>query len=256
MPHGWIHDLTLGAFPFLLLLALVKLPHERHAKHISSYTSSPSKVRQSKRGKGGRVLSYRLAPSPGQSQRLVRLRGGSNGNRGHSGLGNVYRVIDASDDGFPKGFDDDWKINLRNAPHVYVRSIMGNDIGNEWGDQDGPVREARIMDPRFPMGISFDREGNLFVCDSLNHRIRRISVSGEVTTFAGGGVVTTVWGKHMEVAHEGFWDGSLTTAKFMGPNGVLVDERRGTIFIADSNNFRIRRIEANSTDVTTLAGRC
>mmetsp|Transcript_37795 Transcript_37795/g.63502 ORF Transcript_37795/g.63502 Transcript_37795/m.63502 type:complete len:442 (+) Transcript_37795:1-1326(+) len=184
---------------------------------------------------------------------------------------------------------------------------MGNDIGNEWGDQDGPVREARIMDPRalqihratgelyfsdrenhrirkidnngvlhtvagdgdiglldgpssqakfwFPMGISFDREGNLFVCDSLNHRIRRISVSGEVTTFAGGGVVTTVWGKHMEVAHEGFWDGSLTTAKFMGPNGVLVDERRGTIFIADSNNFRIRRIEANSTDVTTLAGR-
>lgn len=91
-----------------------------------------------------------------------------------------------------------------------------------------------------PAGIAIDSGGNFYVADKSNHRIRRITPAGEVSTFAGSGVA-------------GFADGAAATAKFLYPAGVAVDAD-DNVYVADSGNHRIRKITATSGTVTTLAG--
>ena len=82
-----------------------------------------------------------------------------------------------------------------------------------------------------PSGVAIDGEGGVIVADSNNHRIRRISADGQVTTLAGTG-------------SRGFADGAATTAaQFNDPAGVAIDGEGGVI-VADLNNQRIRRISA------------
>jgi sugar lactone lactonase YvrE len=86
----------------------------------------------------------------------------------------------------------------------------------------------------FPHGLALDGSGNLFVADRGNHRIRRIVTStGRVTTLAGSGSA-------------GFIEGIGTVASFSSPQGVAVDGR-GNLFVADTDNHRIRRIYIQST---------
>jgi streptogramin lyase len=108
------------------------------------------------------------------------------------------------------------------------------------GYVDGPVLEAQFHDP---MGLAFDADGNLYVSDWANHRIRRISSSGTVTTVAGGGLP----GSRGALA-----DGPADVARFFGPEGLTVDAE-GSIFVADTLNNRIRRISPDGI-VTTIAG--
>jgi len=90
------------------------------------------------------------------------------------------------------------------------------------------------------MGVAVDTSGNLYVADSRNNLIRKISADGDVTTFAGNGKVGAV-------------DGKKDTASFFNPGGLAVD-KKGNVYVADTQNSLIRKI---STDgfVTTLAGR-
>ena len=104
------------------------------------------------------------------------------------------------------------------------------------GFADGPGPSARFNDP---IGVVVDAGGNVFVADAGNHRIRRIDPAGNVTTFAGTGV-------------RGYVDGSGPTAQFNDPFGVMVDGV-GDIYVADTGNHRIRRIDSTG-NVTTLAG--
>ena len=89
-----------------------------------------------------------------------------------------------------------------------------------------------------PFGIAVDNTGNLYVSDTWNHLIRKITPNGIVTTFSGS------------VA--GFYDGIVTSALFSAPGGIAVDGL-GNVYVADINNQRIRKITASGV-VTTIAG--
>ena len=86
----------------------------------------------------------------------------------------------------------------------------------------------------FPDGVVVDSFGSIFVADSINHRIRKISSLGNVTTLAGSGSAA-------------FADGVGITASFNYPCGVVVDSN-GLIYIGDSDNNLIRKM-TRTTDV-------
>ena len=94
-----------------------------------------------------------------------------------------------------------------------------------------------------PFDIAFDRAGNLYFSDTFNHRIRRVeAATGIISTIAGNG----------DAGYSG--DGGPATAAALNePYGVVVD-RAGNVYTADRLNRRVRRIDAASGIITTLAG--
>jgi len=114
-----------------------------------------------------------------------------------------------------------------------VSTLAGSGTG---GHRDGTGTAARFKDPS---GVAVDSGGNIYVADSTNHRIRKITSAGVVSTLAGSGT--------------GFFaNGIGTSAQFNYPRGMAVDSG-GNIYVADSHNHRIRKITA-AGDVDTLAG--
>ena len=108
--------------------------------------------------------------------------------------------------------------------------------GGTEGFADGQGAAAKF---NTPSGIALDGQGNLYVADTGNHAIRRISAQGQVTTLAGDGT-------------PGFADGKGAQARFNGPMGVAV-AADGRVYVADTWNDRIRVIATDGT-VSTLAG--
>lgn len=121
-----------------------------------------------------------------------------------------------------------------------VTTLAGS---GEPGFADGYGEEAQF---NFPRGISIDAFGNLFVGDSWNHRIRKITPDGNVTTYAGGGNEIGPDSKGSCV------DGPSSQARFFTPCGVACDVY-GNVYVADALNHKIRKID-NYGNVTTVAG--
>ena len=90
-----------------------------------------------------------------------------------------------------------------------------------------------------PTVVTIDSFGNVFVVDRSNHKIRKITSNGDVTTFAGSGVSGSV-------------DGIGTAASFRYPDGAVFDSQNN-LFISDQSNHKIRKITPDGT-VTTFAG--
>jgi len=90
-----------------------------------------------------------------------------------------------------------------------------------------------------PNGVCFDGAGNLYVADQQNHKIRKITSAGVVTTFAGSGA-------------QGSLDATGTAASFRYPSGVCADAS-GNMYVADVSNQKIRKITAAGV-VTTFLG--
>lgn len=98
----------------------------------------------------------------------------------------------------------------------------------------------------YPAGLAVDSAGSLYVADSWNHIVRKItqplSDNAQITTVAGSGLISGFTGD----------DGPARNAQLSFPYGVAID-LQGNILIADSGNHRIRKIDAQAT-ITTIAG--
>src|ERR1017187_6989198 len=120
----------------------------------------------------------------------------------------------------------------------YLITTVVDAAGSEGvGGDGGPATAAQL---NFPTGVAADAAGNLFIADTFNNRIRKVSANGIITTVAGTGA-------------RGFGGdgGPATAAQLNYPQGVAVDAA-GNPFIADTGNQRIRQVSGGI--ITTVAG--
>ena len=169
---------------------------------------------------------------------------------------------------------DTWNDTIRKVTPAGVVTTLAGSSGQQ-GSADGTGSAARFYGPS---GVALDSAGNLYVADTYNNKLRKVTPAGVVTTLAAGfyfpngvavdglgsiyvadtfnntvrkvtpaGVVTTLAGGTL-----GSLDGTGSAAQFNGPSGVAVDTN-GTVYVADSANNTIRRVTSAGV-VTTLAG--
>lgn len=153
-------------------------------------------------------------------------------------------------DGKQSGFSDPFGVAVANDGTIYVAdagesnrvrkiSLDGNVMtlaGGKEGFADGVGTAASF---NTPSAIALGPGGNIFVADTGNNRIRKITPEGQVSTVAGDGTA-------------GYVDGPVATAQFNGPIGLAVSEG-GDIYVADTYNDVIRMITTEG-QVTTIAG--
>lgn len=119
-----------------------------------------------------------------------------------------------------------------------IATVAGNGTAGFSGD-GGPATAAQLNDPK---DITTDTAGNLYIADNENHRIRRVSSGGMITTYAGNGV-------------EGYAGdgGPATSARLNDPTGVAYNTTSGYLYIGDRDNNRIRQVSSGGT-MTTYVG--
>ncbi len=98
----------------------------------------------------------------------------------------------------------------------------------------------------WPKNIALDKSGNLYIADTGNNRIRMVTPAGIITTIAGGGATG------FNGAGYGGDGGPAVSARLFFPSGLAVDGS-GNVFIADTNNLRIRKLSPSGI-ITTVAG--
>jgi sugar lactone lactonase YvrE len=121
------------------------------------------------------------------------------------------------------------------SPGGFVTTLAGR--AENWGSEDGSGTNARFNGP---VGLALDEQENLFVADSNNHTIRKITPEGTVSTWAGVSGV------------DGCRDGDAQSARFCKPAELAMD-RKNNLFVADSFNHLIRKI-ARDGKVSTVTG--
>lgn len=135
--------------------------------------------------------------------------------------------------------DDRQRVIRRVDAATGVITTIAGTGGSGSGGDGGPARNAAFA---FPSGIAFDGSNNLYIADTLNHRIRIITASN--------GVINTVAGTTAGFAGD---NGPATSAQLDRPLGVAVD-RAGNVFIADTQNSAIREVTAADGKINTVAG--
>jgi sugar lactone lactonase YvrE len=130
-----------------------------------------------------------------------------------------------------------------------IRVVAGSGV-EAFNGNGGPAKNASLdmgID-NVPNGIAVDRNGNIFFVDKFNNQIRRVDAStGAITTFAGSGP-----GAYSSGGYSG--DGGPATSARLNLPGEIALDANGNLFIADSQNGRIRRVDASTGMITTVAG--
>lgn len=119
-----------------------------------------------------------------------------------------------------------------------IISTLAGSATAGYGGDGGPATAALL---RIPIDVILDRAGNIIFTDHNNNRIRKISLSGTISLFAGNGT--------NGFAGDG---GAATAARLSLPDGIGIDPS-GNILVADANNNRVRRIDTAGI-ITTIAG--
>lgn len=132
------------------------------------------------------------------------------------------------------------RVRKINAQTKIITTIAGT--GTAGLSPDGtPAKQAMLNGPR---DVVVDRNGNVFISDTDNGLIRRIdAVSGNIATWAGGGNPTT-----------GNGDGGTATNAVITPKLMAIDPKNDDIYVADENGLRLRKIDAKTQVITTIAG--
>jgi len=125
-------------------------------------------------------------------------------------------------------------------------SVIADNGGKGFTGDDGPAIEAKL---NYPQGVAIDHEGNLYIADTYNNRIRKVDSNGIITTVVGNG----------KKGYAG--DNALATAAKLRNPVAIVFDNNGHLYIADSGNHRIRKVTGQRTRkpsansiITTFAG--
>jgi sugar lactone lactonase YvrE len=121
-----------------------------------------------------------------------------------------------------------------------ITTVAGNGTAYTYAGDGGPATSAALNSPD---GVALDSAGNIYIADSGNSVIRKVTVAtGIITTAAGTGV-------------KGFSGdtGPATSAQLSTPYGIALDSA-GNLYIADSGNGRVRKVTASTGIITTVAG--
>jgi len=119
-----------------------------------------------------------------------------------------------------------------------ITTVAGNGTAGYSGD-GGPAVDASLDHPTY---VAVDASENIYITDYYNNRIRKVDASGVITTFAGNGIAG--------YSGDG---GPAASASLNNPGGVAVDAS-GNIYIADYFNNRIRKVDASTGNIRTVAG--
>ena len=132
-----------------------------------------------------------------------------------------------------------WNNRIRKVtPTGSSRTVAGNGTAGFRGD-GGPATSAQLA--TVPYGVAVDAAGNLYIADTDNNRIRKVDATGMITTVAGNGTA-------------GFsGDGGPATSAELNHPVWRSGGRRGNLYIADTDNNRIRKVDATGM-ITTVAG--
>lgn len=157
---------------------------------------------------------------------------------------NVLSVILTLVDGM--AVDSEGNIYIAHRSKNRIRKIKKNGIittiaGNGKAGFSGDGGPAFMASLNSPAGLTFDKNGNLYIADRDNHRIRKIDSSGIITTVAGNGIG--------DFSGD---EGPATKASLNLPSDVACDEK-GNLYISDRSNHRIRKVDAKGR-ITTYAG--
>jgi len=138
------------------------------------------------------------------------------------------------------------KIRRADAATGIITTVAGTGASGFGGD--GGL--ATVAELNLPRGLVVDAAGNLFIADTFNNRIRRVdATTGIITTVAGTGT-----GAGFGAGAGGFsGDGGLATAAELDFPQALAMDAAGDLFIADAANNRIRRVDATTGIITTVA---
>ncbi|WP_244308496.1 hypothetical protein [Streptomyces monomycini] len=118
-----------------------------------------------------------------------------------------------------------------------IATVAGNGTAGYLSD-GGP---ATLTQLNWPHDVALDKNGNLYIADRYNHRVRKVTPQGIITTVAGNGQAGYV--------SDG---GPATATKLYNPSGVATDSA-GNLYIGDSSNHRVRKVTPQGT-ITTVAG--
>ncbi|MCD6010934.1 MAG: hypothetical protein K0Q79_796 [Flavipsychrobacter sp.] len=130
------------------------------------------------------------------------------------------------------------RIRKVDATTGIITTVAGNGVLGFSGD-GGAATNASL---NYPGHITFDSDGNLYISDVENRRIRKVNILGVISTIAGNGIL----------GYSG--DGGLATlAEINSPHGLTCDSS-GSLYFSDAGNGRVRKVDRNTGIITTFAG--
>ena len=121
-----------------------------------------------------------------------------------------------------------------------IATIAGDPTGVPGFSGDGALAIHAKLNA--PFGVALDYAGNLYIPDSANNRVRMVNASGDIDTFAGNGTPAYLGD-----------GGAATSAELYSPLGVACDPA-GNVYIADARNYVVRKVNAISLTISTIAG--